>query len=101
MRTVIPLPAVAGEECVEILMRLGFLVVARPDGATVLRLKGRVVIVPAVGILDSDVLEIILCDAGLSRLRFLEALSEPQASSSVPAPARSGVRFKRRSRDVG
>ena len=95
---VIPLRAVSGAECVDVLVRQGFRVVRRPDDATVLQGFGRVVIVPDRRVLDLDVLELILSDARLSSGRFLELLDERHQG---PKDIETGVHRRRRLSGTG
>ncbi len=74
----------SGSECVGALCALGFEVVRREEGRTILRTRGRIVIVPDLLVLPTTVLDAILASAEVSWLdifRIVEEIpTEPELS---------------------
>jgi hypothetical protein len=80
---VVPLVAVSGAECVEVLMGAGFSVSSRSDGAATLTKGLRVVVVPDVSMLKPEELTSILRAAGLPYVDFLDLLSEAPTEPAI------------------
>ena len=76
LAVLLPLVAVSGCECVDVLTLAGFEVRSRKDDETVLTKGLRSVTVPTVAMLSPDEMSTILRDAGLAYSDFLERLSE-------------------------
>ena len=72
----IPLVAVSGVECVEVLIHAGFERCRAADDATTLVRDGRVVVVPTSALLTPDELVGVLNAARISYSDFLDMLSE-------------------------
>ena len=68
--------ALSGSECVVALCGLGFEVVRRQPGLTMLRRNRRLVLVPDVLILPKSLLDAILTDADLSFAALISALDD-------------------------
>lgn len=66
----------SGAECVVALSALGFEIVRREPGRTIMRTRGRIVVIPDLLVLPSTMLDAILASAEVSALEFFRYVEE-------------------------
>lgn len=88
----LPVLAVSADEVVWALLRAGFSIVDRAGGMIVLERGLRTVTVPATPLLPREALLVLLRDAGIAYMQFVELLAE----APTEPEARSRVRLRRR-----
>lgn len=79
----LPLVAVSGSECVDVLVHAGFTIRSRSEEAVLLDKAGRTVVLRAGGLLTPDELLSLLRDAGLAYSDFLDLLSEAPTDPDI------------------
>jgi len=80
-----------GEACVAALLRAGFYIKHRGHGLTLLRQGPRVVLVPHVGVIATEMLESIARSAGLTSDELERQLPRPRTKSGTFTRAELGL----------